>query len=271
MWSANLLRRSRIGHTTTPLLVKLQPKVLVGPVPRTWTHTANFSGLALSRGALFSPNGLSAHINHLPLRVLPRCSSSSFSAGSVTSSPTIGEAQSLQSPANTSTPPPTGGKFQNLIREYGLIGAFVYATTTFVLFSANYLFIQYSGVDVTPILDKFKEIKGWLTGTAPGDEPQEGDLVEKSADNGKPRPLFNLTTMFMAMALTKVFFPVKLPFVLTVTPYIARWARARGIVVGQQGIGAREAVKEVVRTRKLPQKKATPAGVLPGRRKRKVA
>ncbi|KAJ3342735.1 Dynein heavy chain 7, axonemal [Gonapodya sp. JEL0774] len=177
--------------------------------------------------------------------------------------PVEGKADSSSS--SSSTPPPKMGKLQSLMREYGLIGAFVYAGTTFVVFSFNYVLIQYAGIDVKPILEKFTQLKKWILGQKPGEEAH--DELPLEIDN-QPRPFFNVTTMLMAMALTKVYFPIKLPFVITVTPYIARWARARGIVVGQRGIGAREAVREAVRTRKLPEKKL-PAGGMPGRRKRK--
>lgn len=135
--------------------------------------------------------------------------------------------------------PPRGeGTIARLTREYGRIAVFVYTTLTFTVFVCCYLAIASFGVDVHDVLEKFhglREVFGWNTTDADREQATQAKQNQDDSEKVKP-PFFSWTNWLLALALTKVFVPVKLLLTTAITPTVARILRARGWEVGTKAI-----------------------------------
>ncbi|KAI9204539.1 uncharacterized protein BJ171DRAFT_504582 [Polychytrium aggregatum] len=145
---------------------------------------------------------------------------------------------------------------KTLMREYGLLAIGVYFTFSTILFISCFISINFLGVDaamVQSIFDKIKSTLGLHVET-----PEERQLrVEKERDEEatgikaivsawikNPAILTLAGNVLLAMAMTKLFIPLKVPLVAFVTPIVARRLRAMGYHIGQKG-GLADAAKTV--------------------------
>ncbi|KAJ3204520.1 hypothetical protein HDU82_005782 [Entophlyctis luteolus] len=151
-----------------------------------------------------------------------------------------------------------GGRFGELVREYGPLSILVYAFFSSITFVSCLASIYAFGVDRATV-------KRWLDGVkrAVGFKPSEevkADEVPESGDNGsksnnrlldalpavlKTDAVVTLATnVVLAMVMTKMFLPIKLTLVAFVTPVVARRLRVMGFNFGQRG-AYREAARDV--------------------------
>lgn len=150
-------------------------------------------------------------------------------------------AQSVKDDEGPEAPPPRGeGTIARLTREYGRIAVVVYSCLTFTVFVLCYVAVASLGVDVHWILEKFHELRANFGWNRTESEREQSASVKKSQDDSaeaKTKPaFFSMANWLLALALTKVFVPVKLLATTAITPSIARILRARGWEVGTRKV-----------------------------------
>ncbi|KAJ3019709.1 hypothetical protein HKX48_001865 [Thoreauomyces humboldtii] len=172
-------------------------------------------------------------------------------------------------------PPPTKRDFKSLSREYGPIALGVYLSLSFMTFCACLTSITVLGVDQAQISGWWKTIKTTLGfPPAPGSgseseassmEPSDRDAAAAEAKGWSamlpewtrnPSTRHMLTSVLLAMGMTKLFLPVKLAITMAITPMVAKRLRSFGFQLGQKG-GYRDAatiVRTEVKDRRLERK-----------------
>ncbi|KAJ3175975.1 hypothetical protein HDU87_005640 [Geranomyces variabilis] len=170
--------------------------------------------------------------------------------------------RAYSSPASTTIPPSTAGSapppppppppppkrdFKSLMREYGPIATGVYLSLSFLTFCACLTSIVVLGIDEA-------QIKRWfaLVRSAVGFPPAvDAKPVAEVAEDATSEPTFwakitpewmrspttrhAITTVLLAMGMTKLFMPVKLGITVAITPFVAKKLRSFGFQLGQKG------------------------------------
>ncbi|KAJ3158860.1 hypothetical protein HDU86_002548 [Geranomyces michiganensis] len=168
--------------------------------------------------------------------------------------------RAYSTPASTTLPPTTAGPatppppppppkrdFKSLMREYGPIATGVYLSLSFLTFCACLTSIVVLGIDEA-------QIKRWfaMVRSAVGFPPASDDSKAiEIADDVNTEPTFwakitpewmrspttrhAITTVLLAMGMTKLFMPVKLGITAAITPFVAKKLRSFGFQLGQKG------------------------------------
>jgi hypothetical protein len=123
------------------------------------------------------------------------------------------------------------GTMSRLVREYGRIAFVVYGALTFTTFCCCYLSIVYLGVDVHALLHKFHNLRH-SAGLGAITDAEQTTMNQVKDEKGKERNFFSWQTWLLALAMTKVFVPVKLGLTAAFTPTVAKILRQRGWAVG---------------------------------------
>ncbi|KAJ3409943.1 hypothetical protein HDV05_004165 [Chytridiales sp. JEL 0842] len=151
------------------------------------------------------------------------------------------EEQQVQEPPM----PSKSSKLKSLTKEYGLLSVLVYFSISLVTFTICFTSITFLGVDketVFGLLHKAKE----MIGIASAHPPAPTVVVEDAEGNGKwtdylpeflkTETAVNIgTNILLAMAMTKLFLPIKVTVVAFLTPWVARRLRAAGFDFGKRG------------------------------------
>ncbi|KAI8821649.1 Sucrase/ferredoxin-like-domain-containing protein [Fimicolochytrium jonesii] len=175
-----------------------------------------------------------------------------------------------ESPLNTPPPPPPGAQeppkrdFKSLLREYGPIATITYLTLSFMTFCACLTSIMVLGIDQKQIKTAFRKIKEFL-GFHPADPEPELRAADALNDETAKEPTWwerhmpewlknpathaMLTNILLAMAMTKMFLPIKLGITAAIVPTVAKKLRSMGFNLGTKGgyKTAAQKVKEDVR------------------------
>jgi hypothetical protein len=133
------------------------------------------------------------------------------------------------------TSTPAQSSFRERLREYGPVSVGVYVTLTFTFFSASLASITLLGVDMQKIqnvFDRMRETVGLQK--APTKDSNDLSWLPEWFRN----PI--VTQVLMAMALTKLFLPIKLGLTAFLTPMVARRLRSLGFNLRDKG-GLRDA------------------------------
>ncbi|KAJ3186621.1 hypothetical protein HDU85_007441 [Gaertneriomyces sp. JEL0708] len=147
--------------------------------------------------------------------------------------------------------------FKTLTREYGPIALCVYLTISFMTTCACFAAITLLGIDEKQIKSVFNTIKSFLgfppppelAVTSPAGEEEPSD-AGKSWTQWMPEWMRNpttqktLTNILLAMAMAKLFVPIKVPLAAYLTPGVARRLRSFGFDLGRKG-GYKSAANKV--------------------------
>ncbi|TPX66625.1 hypothetical protein SpCBS45565_g04347 [Spizellomyces sp. 'palustris'] len=133
--------------------------------------------------------------------------------------------------------------FKSLTREYGPIAVGVYLSLSFLTFCACLTAITAFGIDEAQIkgwFDKFRSMVGFPpspTPTNPDTEPntETNDKTYLPTIFQNPTTRQTLTTILLAMAMTKLFLPIKLGITAAITPFVAKKLRNLGFELGTKG------------------------------------
>ncbi|KAI8845479.1 hypothetical protein BC829DRAFT_399478 [Chytridium lagenaria] len=151
---------------------------------------------------------------------------------------------SFNTPETDAPPTPPGKRtLKTLFREYGPIALLVYAALSFTVFLICFSSITFLGVNQHTITTLFTRIKT-LLGFKPA-PPTDDDYDEEVQKDKKsilrflpeflqnPMVITVGTNILLAMAMTKLFLPIKLAVVVGVTPTVAKRLRGMGFDFGK--------------------------------------
>ncbi|KAI8918431.1 Sucrase/ferredoxin-like-domain-containing protein [Powellomyces hirtus] len=148
-------------------------------------------------------------------------------------------------------PPPPKRDFKSLTREYGPIALGVYLSLSFMTFCLCLTCITVLNIDEAQIKAIFAYIKSML-GFTPAD-PAPPAVPTQAAPAWvawmpewmrSPQTRQILTSVLLAMGMTKLFLPIKLAITAAITPMVARKLRSFGFQLGQKG-GYKNAAAQV--------------------------
>ncbi|KAJ3191053.1 hypothetical protein HK101_008137 [Irineochytrium annulatum] len=147
--------------------------------------------------------------------------------------------------------PVSGAKrsMKTMIREYGPIVVVVYfilSTTTFIICFSSITFLGVNEHTIMAVLDRAKAILGFKTKLPTEAETEAADASDRKEEKSfllrylpeplqKPWLITVLTNVLLAMAMTKLFIPIKVGVVLGITPSIAKKLRSMGFDFGKRG------------------------------------
>ncbi|KAJ3093878.1 hypothetical protein HDU97_008888 [Phlyctochytrium planicorne] len=156
------------------------------------------------------------------------------------------------------TSEPGKRNLSTLFKEYGPIAAGVYLALGFTIFLICFTSITILGIDAQTITSAFSRIKSFLgfplaTSTDEIQEEEDGETFSSHLPGFMRNPwlMTILSNALLAMAMTKLFGPIKLGVVLAVTPAVAKRLRAMGFDLGRTKYkdvakDARDRIKERV-------------------------
>ncbi|KAI9338376.1 hypothetical protein DFJ73DRAFT_847964 [Zopfochytrium polystomum] len=169
--------------------------------------------------------------------------------GGVQPPPPAAEDDGSDDAGNAGEPPKRG--FRALTREFGPIALGVYLCVTSVFFVGCLTSIYVIGIDRDSILAVLKRAKA-LVGLS--DKKKDAEEAAEEAENKKhikegarsfmdvlpdwlktPAVQTLATNVLLAMAMTKLFLPIKLTIVAFLTPTVARRLRSMGFDFGTRG------------------------------------
>ena len=133
---------------------------------------------------------------------------------------------------------------RQLFRKYGTIALSVYLSLTFLVFSSCFAaisFLDLSAKDIDALFSRIKTFLGFPTtqGESEVEEEKKDGILSRFfvwMDIRDPRIQSLTQTFILALALAKLFSPVKLAITATITPSIARRMQALGLDLGQRNI-----------------------------------
>ncbi|KAJ3035100.1 hypothetical protein HDV00_004322 [Rhizophlyctis rosea] len=161
-------------------------------------------------------------------------------------------------PTSSHEPPssqPPKRDFKSLTREYGPLALATYLTMSFLTFCACFASITFFGVDQARIQAALDYVKAALGFHVPTPEERQQKEQEETKESAKwlqylpewtkdPAVRTVLTNVLLAMAMTKLFMPIKIAITAAIVPSVARKLRSMGFNLGQKG-GYRAAASEV--------------------------
>lgn len=117
------------------------------------------------------------------------------------------------------------GPVQGMVKKYGVLAFGVYSTLSFSVFCGCMYSITYMGIrqqDVNNLFNKVKETLGWEIKNEMVEERESTLLKILPASMRTTETVDFLTRVLLAMGMTKLFLPIKLPLVAFITPLLAR-------------------------------------------------
>ncbi|KAJ3292190.1 hypothetical protein HK104_005515 [Borealophlyctis nickersoniae] len=152
----------------------------------------------------------------------------------------------LSSTPSSPPPPPPKRDFRSLSREYGPIALGVYLTLSFITFCGCFISITVLGIDSAQIRAALDYVKAKLGFHVPTPEERAAEDSEDKEESRKwvtylpewarePAVLTTSRNVLLAMAMTKLFMPIKLGITAAVTPAVAKKLRNLGFNLGQKG------------------------------------
>ncbi|KAJ3109167.1 hypothetical protein HDU97_008566 [Phlyctochytrium planicorne] len=227
-----------IGHSTGTRSNQIVPSLATAKrIPIISTRTS-----ILEQGLVGS---LSNNINNNYIRLLSlsRLFHSTPFPRSTTTEPPAGGPNTSSSSSSSSEAPSGKRSLKTLFREYGPIAVGVYFTLSFTVFLICFTSITVLGVDAQTIGAIFTRIKGFLGFKKPEKHEQTSEEAreeeEKTLVRFLPEFMQNpwlitvVTNVLLAMAMTKLFIPIKVGVVVAVTPAVAKRLRAMGFDFGK--------------------------------------
>ncbi|KAJ1344502.1 hypothetical protein BSLG_000026 [Batrachochytrium salamandrivorans] len=181
--------------------------------------------------------------------------SSTIKSFAVTASPLSTNPYTTHTPATTSN---RQQGIQSLLREYGPLALGVYLTLSFTIFCCCLASISFLGIDESHIAAAFAYLKGWVGYTQEADAAQT-EVASPAADKDQaistaiswlpewaqsPAAIRIGSNILLAMAMTKLFMPLKIAITAAIVPAVSKRARSMGFTFGQKG-GIGSAVRDV--------------------------
>ncbi|KAI9099523.1 Sucrase/ferredoxin-like-domain-containing protein [Phlyctochytrium arcticum] len=132
---------------------------------------------------------------------------------------------------------------KSLTREYGPIAVAVYLTFSFSTFLLCLGLISTYEIDAAKLSEVFTTLKSYLGIAAPSPseveeeaEPKQSELFNLLPERFRtPEVRAGATMVLLAMAMTKLFLPIKLGLTAAVTPLVAKRLRTMGFHLGTKG------------------------------------